>query len=151
MAVPHIHKTQHQQTTKICSYSTEKDHSQTLAAAEERLLSEELSARIGVYKENSFLRHRQVSLLYLVNHHHHFNLEIIGIEMMTLIIGNEGVRVPLRPVIDRRPEVLREGNQIFHLLLLEDAAVVEAAVVVGEVTSTVLVGGKHYALLYNLI
>ena len=96
--------------------------------------------------ENSFLRHHRVFLLYLVNHHLHSNLEITGIEMMTLTIDNEGVLVRLHPVIDRPREVFREGNQIF---LLEDAAVVEAAVVAGEVTSTVLVGGKHYVLLYN--
>jgi hypothetical protein len=67
---------------------------------------------------------------------------------MTLIIDNEGDLVLLRLVIDHRQEVFREGNRVFHLLL-EDAVVVEAAVVAGEATSTVLAGGKHYALLHN--
>jgi hypothetical protein len=96
---------------------------------------------------NSFLRHHQVSLLYLVNHHLRTNQETTEIEMMILIIDNEGVLVPLRLVTDHHQEVFREGNQV--LPLLEDAVVVEAAVVAGEGTSTVLAGGKHCALLYS--
>lgn len=83
----------------------EREISRILAVVEERLLLEEPLARIGVCMENSFLRRHQVFLLYLVNHHLHSNLEITGIEMMTLIIDNEGDPVPLRLVIDRRQEV----------------------------------------------
>lgn len=61
--------------------------------------------------------------------------------MMTLIIDSEGDLDHRRLIIDRRREVSREGNQVFPLLL-EDAVVVEAAVVAGEVTSTVPAGGK---------
>lgn len=126
----------------------ERDPSQILAADEARLPLEEPSARIGGYMENSFLRHHQVSLLYLVNHHLHSNLEITGIEMMTLIIDNEGDLARLRLVIGRRQEVFREEKQV--LLRLEDVVVVEAAVVAaGEVTNTVLADGKHRTGLYD--
>lgn len=70
--------------------------------------------------------------------------------MMTLIIDNEGDLDHRRLVIDRRREVSREGNQVFPLLLLEDAVVVEAGVVAAEeVTSTVQAGGKHCTLLQD--
>lgn len=119
----------------------ERGPSQTPGAVGERLLSEELLAKIGVYMENGFLRHLLVSLHYLVNHHRHSSPEIIGMEMMTSTTDNEGDLVPLRLVIGRRQEVFREEDPV---LLLEDVVMAEAAVVAAEeVTNTVLAGGKY--------